>query len=120
MGPAKLRKYVHHLQCLKVVSPATNKAIIKSADKGLLNCLCEEGLNVLKGNVAFTASQKRRLSRRKADLRKIGKRGFSIQGKKRILQKGGFLGALLAPLAGIVSRYVLPAVAAGVLGGAAK
>ena len=117
MAPGKLRKYAHHLQCLKVASPTTSKAIIKSADAGLVNCLCEVGLNILKGNVAVTPSQKKRLTRHKQDLRRIGNKGLSLQSKKRILQKGGFLGALLAPLASIVGKYILPTVAAGVLGG---
>lgn len=102
MAPVKLRKYAHHLQCLKTSSPAAVKAIIKTADKGLVDCICEVGLNVLKGNVSVTPTQKRRLARHKGDLRRITKKGVSVQSKKRILQKGGFLGALLTPLATIL------------------
>ena len=110
MAPAKLRKYAHHLQYLKATTPALAKAIIKSADKGLVNCLCEVGLNVLKGNVPITPQQKRKLSRHKQDLRRIVKRGVGLQSKKRILQKGGFLGALLGPLARIAGGFILPAI----------
>ena len=110
MAPAKLRKYVKHLQCLKIAPPALSKVIIKSADRGLVNCLCEVGLNVLRGNVPITPDQKRKLGRHKRELRSIAKKGLSIQRKKRILQKGGFLPALLGPIAKILGGIILPTI----------
>ena len=108
MAPAKLRKYAKHLQCLKEAPPAMAKALIKSADSGLVNCLCEVGLNVLKGNVPTTPAQKRNLCRHKQALRSIVKKRLSLTGKKRILQRGGFLPALLGPLAGTLGSFLIP------------
>ncbi len=115
MAPTKLHKYAHHIHCLNAASAATCKAIIKTADKGLVNCLCEVCLNVLKGNVPVTTVQKRKLSRHKADLRRLIKKNLSLNSKKRILQKGGFLGALLGPLVGGLGKVILPALAGAFL-----
>ncbi len=65
----------------------------------LLKCLCECCLNVLKGNVKLTASQKQNLSRHRKVLRDLADRKVSVKRKKHILvQKGGFLPALLRPI----------------------
>lgn len=80
--------------------------MVKSASSDLIKCLCECSMNILKGNVPISPAHKRRLSRHKKDLRFLAKRGNKIQSKKRVLQKGGLLPALLAPLLGAA----LPAV----------
>ena len=111
MVSAKMRKYGSQLHCLQGASPAMCKAMIKAADRGLVQCLCECSLNVLKGNVRLSADQKRKLARHKRGLRTLAKNKASLQSKKRILQKGGFLGALLRPVLQVLDKTLLPAVA---------
>ena len=110
MAPVKLRKYARHLQCMNVAPPAMVKTLVKDADSGLVNCICEVALNILKGNVAITPEQKRKLSRHKRDLRNVSVKRLDLKSKKRILQKGGFLPALLAPIARIVGIFILPSI----------
>ena len=114
MVSARMRKYGGHLQFLRKASPSVAKSVIKSADAGLVQCLCECSLNILKGNVRLTAAQKRKLSRYKRDLRTLAKNKVALKSKKRILQKGGFLGALLGPLARIAGRTILPMIASAI------
>ena len=74
------------------------KAVIKNADSGLIKCISECALNILKGNVPISPHQKSKLTRYKKDLRSLAQRRVSLKSRKRVLQKGGFLGAILAPI----------------------
>lgn len=101
-----LRKNAPLLRMLSKAKPRSVKALIKTADKDLVHTLCECGLNVLKGNVPLTANQKRRLSRHKGTLRALVRKGQSEKKRKALLQKGGFLGALLSPVLGFLSSLL--------------
>ena len=95
---SKLRKYASCLHTLATAKPGMSKAMIKNADAGLIKCLCECALNILKGNVPLTPSQKQKLKRHKTQLRALVKRSQPLSKKKRTLQKGGFMPAILAPI----------------------
>ena len=101
MSPT-LRKYSPHLSVLASAKPTQCRALLKTADPGLVKCLCECALNVLKGNVPLSSTHKNKLKHHKKDLRILAARGKPISKKKRILQKGGLLPALLAPLFGTI------------------
>ena len=68
----------------------------------LVCSVCECARNLLKGNVPLTSDQKRKLARHKGALRKIVKKETPATQKKKIVQRGGFLGAVLGPLVGSV------------------
>ncbi len=95
---SRVRKNADVLKVLAKGQPKVCKAIIKNSDTSLLQCLCECAHNVLKGNVTLTKAQKAKLSRYKQDLRAVAKKTTSQKKKRTILQKGGFVAALLAPL----------------------
>jgi hypothetical protein len=99
---ARVKKNMPLLKMLSKAKPSAAKAIIKTADKELVDTLCECGLNVLKGNVRLTLGQKKRLARHKQALRALAQKQTSLRKKKALLQKGGFLGALLSPVLGIL------------------
>jgi hypothetical protein len=90
---------------LATAKPKMVKAIINCADKDLVHCLCECAFNVLKGNVPLTNAQKVKLKRYKQHLRALVHKKRA--NKKKILQTGGFLPALLAPIAASVIGPVL-------------
>ena len=99
----RLRKHSSTLKVLKTAKPIKTKAIIGNGDKELVNVLCECAHNVLKGNVPLTHHQKRKLQSHKKTLRCLSsRRKLSLVKKKKLLQKGGFLGALLGPVLGIL------------------
>lgn len=95
---ARVRKHADLLKVLAKAKPPTCKAIMKTADKDLIHCLCECAHNILNGNVRLSPAQKAKLSRYKQDLRSVSKKTTSQKRKQQVLQKGGFLPALLAPL----------------------
>lgn len=94
-------KHAKVLQVLSDAKPALRTAILQAADSSLVNSICECCYNVLKGNVPLSTPQKTRLSRYKKVIRNLSAKGHSTKQKKQILvQHGGFLPALLAPLIG--------------------
>ena len=86
--------------------PQTVKDIIKTGGKELTNILCECALNVLRGNVPLKKQQKLRLTPHKKGLRELSDKKTSVKKKTNILQRGGFLSALLGPIIGIVGSLL--------------
>ena len=92
-------KYAATLRFLSRAKPKVKRMVIAKADKQFMNCLCECGKHVLKGNVPLTPRQLRALRPYKNHLRDLVRENVSLKKKKKIiLQKGGFIGALLRPL----------------------
>lgn len=99
---ARIRRNLPMLQTLACVKPAVSKSIVKVASPDVINALSECCLNILKGHVHLSPAQKRQLCRYKQSLRSLAKKGTSVKRRKQILQKGGFLGALLKPVLGVI------------------
>ena len=91
-------------------SQKARKGVIEAADKALIDCLSECALNILRGNVVLTEEQKKKLKRHKRKLRALSFKRVPVNYKKEMLQSGGFLGALLAPLAASVLAPVASSV----------
>ena len=94
-----LRSHGDFLKVLAKCKAKQRKALLQNISPGLLKCLCECSLNVLKGNVKLTSSQKQLLRRHRKVLRSLADRKTTVKRKKQLLvQKGGFLPALLGPI----------------------
>ena len=102
-----LKKNAQLLRVLAQAKPHMCKAIIGAADRDLVTCLCECAQNILNGNVPLSKSHLKHLQRHRTDVRKLAKKRTAKHTKKKILQKGGFLSALLAPIAVEVLTKVL-------------
>jgi len=88
---------------LQKARPCIRNHLIAKTDRSLVDCLCECADNILRGNAQLTKIQKEKLKRNKAELRALTKKSVSLKKKKAILQKDGFLGSLLAPIASVVA-----------------
>ena len=108
MSSRRLKKHSDTLKFLSKCKPSISKAIIKNADRDLIHCMCEVAINELNGNVPLTRSQKARLCKHKSALRTLVKKKTPLKNKKSLLQRGGFIGALLAPLIGGLASTILP------------
>ena len=99
------------LLCLQMLNRTKNtklrKAILEYADADLISALCECAHNILRGTVRLTPREKVRLRKYKDKLRLIANRRSSISRRRREIQQhgGGFLPALLAPLATLSFYY---------------
>ena len=103
----RLKKNFELLKILKKAKPQQRKLLLKSAENSLILCLCECIDNVLRGNVKLSPAKKRQLSKYASILRKIVDRKTKVNRKRELLiQQGGFLPALLAPVIGIASGLI--------------
>jgi hypothetical protein len=95
----RLRANLDELKVLKKAKPKLRKSILKAADNDLITCLSECSHNVLNGNIQLSNKDKAALNKHKKTLRELAKRKLSTAKRRKILlQKGGFLPALLAPI----------------------
>lgn len=90
-----------HYLCYCKNKKAT-KAIVNPAQPDLINCFSEICTNVLNGNVPLSAKEKNKLKRYKNYIREMASKSSSQKSKRRVLQKGGFIGAILKPLIGLI------------------
>src|ERR1700743_18169 len=94
-----LKKFIPYLRILqKSSAKMRNKLTKKHCSPEFIKCICECAKNVLVGNVTLSPEHKRRLKRHKHSLRKLALKKTSMKSKKKIVQSGGFLGALLGPI----------------------
>jgi len=63
-----------------------------------LECISECAKNILRGNVQLSAKQKRALRRNRQNLRRLSIKKTSLKKNRQIIQNGGFLGAIIAPI----------------------
>jgi len=95
---ARVKKYRHHLRQLRDASPKIRKILVNNCHPEMLSCICECAVNVLRGHVPLNNAQKNKLRRHKRSLRLLTDKKVAAKRKKRLLQTGGFLGALLTPI----------------------
>jgi hypothetical protein len=86
------------LQKFKRMKPKNKKVFLKSCKNDFIHGICECVRNLLKGHIPLKSRQLKCLSRHKQTLRKLSLKNTSLKLRKKILQKGGFLGALISPL----------------------
>jgi len=103
----RVRKYLPVLKRIAKLGDKAKRDCVRKCDKEFLDCISECAKNVVKGNVPLTNRQKTRLRRSRNELRALSVKKTSLRKKRRILQKGGFLTALLPPVLGILSSLFL-------------
>lgn len=86
-------------------SPRTAKKILAGADHSLVTALSEICLNILNGVIPITAAKKKKLDKFKHNFRSMSGHG-GLTTKRKTLQRGGFLGALISVLAPLVLKGV--------------
>ena len=89
------KKNLPLLQYLATGKPRIVNAIVKEADPQVMKAICECAHNVLKGNVPLSKSQFSKLKRHRKHLHLLTDKKVSQKRKKKVLQTGGFIGALL-------------------------
>ena len=78
--------------------------IIDDGGMDLVRCICDCVLNVLRGNISVKDEEKQRLKKYKDCLRELAKKKTSDKRRKHIIQEGGFFGALIPILLGLVGK----------------
>ena len=102
-----IKKHIDEIKVLRKAKPKLRKAILSEADKDLVLALCEIVINVLNGNVKLSDSERSKLIRYKKALRDLANKKNSVKAKRDILvQRGGFLAALLPPALGLLASII--------------
>ena len=97
---AKIEENIGELEYLLLGrNPRVRKKILADADKSLIDALCECCKNILDCHFRVSKEERHRLEPYKHLMREVVKKKVPLYKKKEIFQKGGFLPALLAPLA---------------------
>jgi hypothetical protein len=114
--PKNIRKHAPHLHIIGTGKKTMRDAIIATADKKLIDAICECCKNSLHGNINHSEKDKRRLRQYKRWIKLVMNKKVGIKTKKRILrQKGGFLPMVLGPLLGLGGKLLSSAIG-GILG----
>lgn len=94
----RVNKYKDTLQFLCKCDKHTANSIISSAKPEFISCISDICYNLLAGRVKLKPTEKNKLAKYKSHIRKIANRKTTQKTKKQLIQKGGFIGALLRPL----------------------
>ena len=88
--------------------PAYRKQLLQHIDSGLVKCICKCSSQVLDGTVPINSSQRKKLRRHKAILRKLKRSNLTTpQKKKAIVQSGGgFLLSLIPAVVGALASLI--------------
>ena len=94
----KLRDHRAFLQMLSKSNPKYRKTLINGAPPEIMKLLSECALNILKGTITLTKDEKSNLRKHRNQLRQMATPKISTRTKRKIVQKGGMLQAMLKPI----------------------
>lgn|SRR6185436_16527503 len=99
---AILKKHAGLLKLLHKAPPKLKRSLLKqhSNKNDFVRCMSDCCYNILKGNIPLNRGQLSKLRRQKRVIRAIADKKTSLKKKKQIIQKGGFLAAILPPIIG--------------------
>ena len=104
----RMKLYLPTLRRIHRMREKAKRDYVEKCDRQVIDCVSEcAKKNVLKGNVPLTNAQMSKLRPRREDLRALSVKKTSLAKKRKIIQKGGFLSALLAPALSVLAGLLL-------------
>jgi hypothetical protein len=112
MTKERLKRNIDYMKILARAKKRQRDALLTTADKDLILCLCDCANNILNGNVRLNPDQYQKLKKYKLPLRSLIDKRIKVKDKQDIIvnQKGGFLPLLLTPILSIVGSLIADAV----------
>lgn len=108
MSHRRVREILPELKRLNSIKGDARRKYLKTCNGKIIDCLSECIKNLLKGRLSLKAKAVKALRRYRRFLRKVALKKTPQNARRRIIQKGGFLGALLpaliSGLSGLVAR----------------
>lgn len=99
----RLKSFLATLKYLHSCNKKEQKNWLKKhTGKDFILCICECAKNILKGKVPLSTKHKKRLYFKRNALRRLTLKKTSLKKKAKIIQSGGFLGALLGPIVSVL------------------
>jgi len=93
-----MRRFLPVLKRINKIGDKARWQYVKKCNKQFIDCVSECAKNVLRGNVPLTKQQSTKLRRNKNNLRALSVKKTSLRKKRQIIQKGGFLRAIITPI----------------------
>lgn len=106
-----MRKHFAFLDYLQSISPKRQKVLIKAVDPELIDCFSEIALNLVQKNVPLTKKQLSRLKPYEKSVYELSLKKNSQKNKKKLIQRGGLLTALLGTVLPVLISTILSATA---------
>ncbi len=105
--PSKaLEKHRPSIALLSECKPAVIKRFLQKTDPALVRAVSECCKNILSGNVNLSENEYKTLKRYHPQLKGLALKSTSNKKKKELIQCGGFLQALIAPLIGLLGSVI--------------
>lgn len=109
MAHERLKRNVALLNVLSQASKRQREAILNTATRDQINCICDCCNNILRENIPLTPLDFNNLKRYQSIIRYLARdknpRKYK-QKKQFLVQEGGFLPVLLAPILGVVGSIL--------------
>ena len=109
------KSVLRHLPTIALLSQCqpcvVKKFISQASDKALIHAICECSKNILSGNIKLSPEEYEALKRYRRQLRELSIKATPYKRKRELIQKGGFLTALIAPLIGLLGTVISSAIA---------
>jgi len=102
-----LKRNLKFLQKVKTSKAEQRKQLLQRSNPDQIKCLSDCCHNILKGTIKLNKQQKKKLQQQAQFIRLVASKDIKLPRKREILvQKGGFLPALLAPIIGIAGSLL--------------
>ena len=102
----RLSKNAGAIRALAQANSAIRKSMIGNASKDFISCLVLCAQKIIKGQVNVSSHHLKKLRPFEHSLQRLIANRTETENKKRILQRGGFLGALIGPLVGVLPQLL--------------
>jgi hypothetical protein len=104
----RVRRNQSDIKHLQRMNCRARKSFLKHCNPDFIDCICECTKNLLHGNVPVSATQFKKLEPYKKVLRRLSNNKLTNKQRRQLLvkQNGGFLGALLGPIATLGSMLI--------------
>ena len=106
MKCALVRHKAHIERLLKLNVKDRKRWLKLHCSNDLLNCFSEIAKNILSDKIKLSPKQKKLFNRNRKQLRALASKKICASKKFAIVQRGGFLAALLAPLLGGLGSWL--------------
>ncbi len=109
----KIRDHRVFLEMLSKSNPKYRKSLLSGAPPEIMKLLSECALNILRGTITLTKEEKTNLRKHRTGLRQMATNKVSNKQKKKIVQKGGMIKAMLKPILKATLPMIVDQIIAG-------
>lgn len=103
MTSERLRRQLPLLKKLAKANKSDRNRIISVSDDEFIRTVCECAKNALNGNIRLTTRQKAKFRKSKKDIKLLANPRVSLNSKRRrIIQRGGFIGSLIGAALSVI------------------